>query len=404
MRRLILLTNEYPFDAGDAAFVGREISALTEAFDEVHVFNCARREAPSIEMPPGVYYHGNLFPSRRSAIARAALSPRAVLIARRAWRRERRQGVPRSRLRAFVAACLRGMRMAADPRVQRLLAQGTNVTVYAYWGLGAGLALPWLADRADRSFVRVHRYDLYESPGYLPFRAQLYSSVDAVLAVSDHAREYIAQRHPMAHVVVSRLGTNDPGVRPDPPSTTRTPLIVSCSHVIPVKRVELILDSIAAMGGRDDVRWIHFGGGVELPELSARVRSAGIDADLRGQTPHDEVLDFYASEYVDAFVNLSESEGVPVSIMEAMSFDIPIVATDVGGTGEIVTDEAGRLVAANPSAAEVAKVLRSVLEHRGSFRSREVWSRLCDANVNSRRTAQLLLGHPAMSDGPQVDH
>lgn len=55
----------------------------------------------------------------------------------------------------------------------------------------------------------------------------------------------------------------------------------------------------------------------------------------------------YSEHPVDVFINLSTNEGVPVSIMEAISFDIPIVATDVGGTSEIVTDETGILVSSN---------------------------------------------------------
>ena len=46
----------------------------------------------------------------------------------------------------------------------------------------------------------------------------------------------------------------------------------------------------------------------------------------------------------DLFVNMSLSEGIPVSIMEAISFGIPIIATNVGGNAEIVNDETGVLI------------------------------------------------------------
>lgn len=46
----------------------------------------------------------------------------------------------------------------------------------------------------------------------------------------------------------------------------------------------------------------------------------------------------YGKESYNVFINVSSSEGVPVSIMEAMSFGKLIVATDVGGTKEIVDD------------------------------------------------------------------
>lgn len=394
MRRLVLLTNEYPFAYGDTAFVEREIAALVEAFDEVHVFNCTAGESPSVPLPAGVTYRGNLYPSRRREILLAALSPRRVRIAARAWRSERRAGVGAAQFGAFAAACARGMRMAAGRRVRESFDDGADITLYSFWGLGGGLAVPWLVDRAQGAFVRVHRYDLYESPGYLPFRAHLYAAVDAVLAVSAHARDYIAERHPGANVVVSRLGTPDPGALPEPRGEGRPRLVVSCSHVIPVKRVERIFEAVEAAGQGTALRWVHFGGGAEFGALQDRVRSARIEVELRGQTPHDDVIDFYGREYVDAFINLSESEGVPVSIMEAMSFDIPIVATDVGGTSEIVTAEAGRLVDPNPRTEQVAASISEVLALRERFHSRDVWAELCDSERNSRATAGVLLGRP----------
>ena len=48
------------------------------------------------------------------------------------------------------------------------------------------------------------------------------------------------------------------------------------------------------------------------------------------------MLDYYKNNIIDIFINLSASEGIPVSIMDAISFGIPCIATNVGGTGEIV--------------------------------------------------------------------
>ncbi|NCO54621.1 MAG: glycosyltransferase, partial [Bacteroidetes bacterium] len=47
---------------------------------------------------------------------------------------------------------------------------------------------------------------------------------------------------------------------------------------------------------------------------------------------------------VDLFINVSESEGIPVSIMEALSAGIPVIATNVGGTNEIVNNDVGFLI------------------------------------------------------------
>ncbi len=52
---------------------------------------------------------------------------------------------------------------------------------------------------------------------------------------------------------------------------------------------------------------------------------------LRGGISNAEVFQFYRDNKVDLFVNASTSEGLPVSIMEAISFGIPSIATNVGG-------------------------------------------------------------------------
>ncbi|MBA3900251.1 MAG: glycosyltransferase, partial [Bacteroidetes bacterium] len=66
---------------------------------------------------------------------------------------------------------------------------------------------------------------------------------------------------------------------------------------------------------------------------------------------------FYEENYVDLFINVSETEGIPVSIMEAQSAAIPVLATNVGGTSEIVDNENGFLIDKD---FEVAKIAESI--------------------------------------------
>jgi glycosyltransferase involved in cell wall biosynthesis len=75
-----------------------------------------------------------------------------------------------------------------------------------------------------------------------------------------------------------------------------------------------------------------------------------------------EILSYYKNNSVDLFLNLSSSEGLPVSIMEAISFGIPVIATDVGGTKDIVNSKNGALLNADPSVEEVAEKIKSIIE------------------------------------------
>ena len=57
---------------------------------------------------------------------------------------------------------------------------------------------------------------------------------------------------------------------------------------------------------------------------------------ILGYLTNREIFEFYKNNEIDWFINLSDNEGIPVTMMEAMSFGIPVLGTDVGGVSEII--------------------------------------------------------------------
>ena len=83
-----------------------------------------------------------------------------------------------------------------------------------------------------------------------------------------------------------------------------------------------------------------------MNDLSNAIKNKrqGLNVILHGYVSNQSLINFYQNQHVDLFVNVSSSEGLPVSIMEALSFGIPVIATDVGGTSELVSDKVGELI------------------------------------------------------------
>lgn len=405
MTRLLLFTNEYPYRTGDVVFVEKEIRELADAFDDVVIFCHARdTSAGLVEMPDNVTLGANLFLPAPEDSPRAILRPHALrrLVAA-GWKELTAGRLFRNAL-AFVLGARIGMTQADRIAVRTAIEGADDVVAYAFWGMGGGQALPWLRG-VRRRVARVHGYDLYEeraASGYLPARPYYYAKADRILAISEHGREYLRERFPSLartdKVVVSRLGVDGPdklqrGGRED------TVVLVSCSTLSGLKRVPLIGDSIAAFAraaGRP-VEWIHFGDGPERAAVEACI--AGIPDNLAvtlaGRTANADVLRYYETHRIDAFVNLSTTEGVPVSIMEAIARDIPIVATRVGGTPEIVGEEhgTGRLVARDATAEDVAATLAAVVDAPvGTFAPRVRWEAEFDVRSTGARAARLVTG------------
>lgn len=401
--RLVLLTNEYPYARGDAAFLVNEVSVLAATFDDVVVFNYPSPGATTmIDLPPGVRFGGTLKGSPRWRPLLALLRPDVLLRLLRTLRAEQRAGRLHGRLKAEGVAALAGVKRSRDASLRRALREpGWRVTVYAFWAAGAGLAVPYLRPVEGKVALRLHRYDLYdENAGMLPLRASLFRRADLVLPISEHGCDYLRSRHARdldpGKLVLSRLGTEDHGTSR---RTQQGPVtLLSCSSVSEVKRVDLVRRAAVTLSRRRPVRWVHLGAGPLLDDLRDAVEAAAapdLTVELRGQASHEEVLEFFATEPVDVFVNASSSEGVPVSIMEALSFGVPVVATDAGGTGELVGEDlgSGRLVPVDSDAETIAAALHAVIEHRDELRPRQVWARHSDARANAARVVDLLLAH-----------
>ncbi len=98
------------------------------------------------------------------------------------------------------------------------------------------------------------------------------------------------------------------------------------------------------------------GDGPERAALEAAAQAHGVAARVRFLGHRDDARALVAG--VDVFANSSTSEGVSLTLLEAMAAERPIVATRVGGTPEVVVDgETGRLVPARDPAAFAAALL-----------------------------------------------
>jgi colanic acid/amylovoran biosynthesis glycosyltransferase len=97
-------------------------------------------------------------------------------------------------------------------------------------------------------------------------------------------------------------------------------------------------------------------------------------------------LKYYNNNDIDVLVNVSHSEGIPVSMMEAQSCGIPVCAKNVGGVPEIVDNDNGVLLSEDVKPAGLAEslILFSNPDYRNkkSELSRRNWKWNFDAEKN----------------------
>jgi len=249
-------------------------------------------------------------------------------------------------LGAFVSAKRIEHRLASIIRKSNFKEKET--TLFTYWNNNTAAALALIKNRCPElnCVSRAHGYDVYEERSeynYLPFRPFIFTKLDKVLFISEDGKKYsIRNFGNYSSFEVIRIGVAIAEFRKQKIDIDRV-LIVSCSNLVKVKRVDRIIKLVSKIKNKK-VLWVHFGSGPLKDQLKRLAidklqRITDIEYSFKGETANVDILNYYAINQVDCFINLSESEGIPVSIMEAMAYGIPVIATDVGGVAEIVIDK-----------------------------------------------------------------
>ena len=134
--------------------------------------------------------------------------------------------------------------------------------------------------------------------------------------------------------------------------------------VVQVARLNRLKDfstAIAAMKtvikASPNVRYVIVGDGEERPVIQQQILEAGLGAKVNMLGMRSDVTRLLKG--MDVFLLTSISEGIPLTLIEAMLSGLPCVSTSVGGVPEVVVDEeSGLLAPAKDAHAIAAQVLR----------------------------------------------
>ncbi len=408
--RLLVLTASYPFSvAAERTFLEPEVQRYLDRFSRIVLVPQDVR-GTRVPIACGVEVDTSLAEGLQ-AMGRLALLVRGLLspgfyseLWRHPWLLKTptvvlRMAITRGRIEWMVRWF---KRLRPAPGVQ------APTVAYAFWLDYAILAAGTFRARGGQLGVvaRAHGGDLYaerHSPPHIPFQEEMVELADHIAPDSAAGATYLRNKYPRhaKKITTALLGTDDPGFR-TAASSDGAVRIVSCAFLVGVKRIDLLIHGIAALAERTDglhLEWTHFGDGPLMPDIRSLAASAlpahRVQWTFMGHVETQAIYDWYREHPVDVFINVSSSEGTPVSVMEAISCSIPVIATRVGGNQEIANDSLGQLISANPDAEEIALAIENVClqPHRREAlknASRAQWEAHYNAETNYSAFGRLL--------------
>jgi glycosyltransferase involved in cell wall biosynthesis len=132
-------------------------------------------------------------------------------------------------------------------------------------------------------------------------------------------------------------------------------MIGTIARLDPVKDLGVLIQAVAQLIRRKPAALVVVGDGPERQRLEHLAAELNAASHVRFLGHRDDARRWLAG--CDVYVNSSISEGVSLTILEAMAAGLPVIATHVGGTPEVVDDSCGRLIRSRDPAALTAALL-----------------------------------------------
>lgn len=256
---------------------------------------------------------------------------------------------------------------------------------------------------------------------YYPLDKRILARFPRVVAVSGQIREELIRHGARPERVVTVLNGIDHlqfrrdrsleptararlGVKPD------TFVIGSIGRLEPQKRFDLLIDAVATLRSTyPHVRCVIAGDGSLKQTLACQIDALGLgDACVLLGHQHDVQALHHA---FDLYVQSSDYEGTPNAVLEAMAFETPVVATDAGGTAELIVNGTDGIVIPRGDPNAMVAAIGAALADPVAARARATAARHrveTDLSFETRMTAveaiytELLAQQPRRGAAPSV--
>lgn len=188
-------------------------------------------------------------------------------------------------------------------------------------------------------FVGIYRW-------ITPTILRIWKKASYVISNSQGLKDLALKSNPEKEIGIIFNGISTTEFFPDYSKRKNEKFTILCvSRVTPRKGMRFLVQAFNVLYSRyDNARLVIVGDGNERKSLENLVMSLGLKdkVDFAGVVPHENVLPYY--QQADVFVLPSLNEGMSNVILEAMACGLPVVATDTGGTKELVADGVNGLI------------------------------------------------------------
>ncbi len=219
--------------------------------------------------------------------------------------------------------------------------------LHAFWTIPCGFVSSFccrdipLLTTLEGSDIKVFGRELISKP---PIKRALKRS-KKIIALSDELKREaieLGAREDKIHVIPDGVDTSKfkPGDKHALRAELHLPeslLVLFVGYLYKLKRVDRLIKASANLSKDFEFHVVIAGDGPERQNLERLAESLGLKAIIfKGSVAHEDMPSYMAAS--DVLVLPSETEGLPTCVQEAMACGIPVVASNVGGLPDLITN------------------------------------------------------------------
>lgn len=304
-------------------------------------------------------------------------------------RRENANRFPYAKLLTLKKSPLRLFRRAAyrllghpiplgGSEVRQMLAiahEKNAALIHIYFGTEAARALPYLRQEKRPKVVSFHGADVSNSLSERDFQALL-GCVDLFLARSQTLADQLVTRGcPPERIRLNRTSVPVPEISmPNGPLRKGRVRLLQACRFIPKKGLDISLKALSILVAQGmDVTLDLAGDGPERGALETMVRELNLEDRINflGFLPNQELLarlpDYSLFVHPSRVTASGDREGIPNSMLEAMAYGLPVVATGHSGIPEAISHGVEGLLVEQDDPTGLAEAIARVLGNEGAY-------------------------------------
>lgn len=249
--------------------------------------------------------------------------------------------------------------------------------------------IPWIHVEHGTSFVKTNNLVLFLGSRIfdLIFGRKILNSADKIITISDGARDFVNRlsKNKNIQTIYNGIKLNYIKKRGKIKEINK---LIFVGRLIYAKGVQDLIIAFSRINNKNLFLTI-VGDGPYKSELENLAKRLNLTDKINfvGEKTKQEVLKLLRES--DLFINPSYSEGMPTTVLEAGAIGLPVIATDVGGTREIIENNRTGILINPGKPNEIKQAIEFMINKK---KEREEYAKNLNNSVKNKFTWEVIIG------------